>query len=182
MIIVVDTREQRPLSPWRAPKKGDAADCVVVGADQRPRFVIPVVREKLDVGDYSIKGLETAVFVERKSIADLYGSLFGSGQLVSGERRGNAARLEEEFERASAPTYKRRVVLVEGTQDDLEAYMFARGSKVAPRAAFSMCARLAARFALTWVWLPDTTSDRSNAGFFLGCFFDECFRLFGDVR
>lgn len=182
MRIVIDTREQRPLAPWRAPKKGDDAQLIVVGPDRRPRFIFPTFRAKLDAGDYSIEGLETVIFVERKAIPDLYGSLFGGGVLVNGERRGNAERLEEEFARASAPTYQRRLVLIEGTQEDLEAHMFTRGSKVAPRAAFSMCARLAGRYDLSWVWLPNSTADRSNVNFFLGCYFDECFKLFGPKK
>lgn len=45
--IVIDTREQEPYS-----------------------FACPVVRAKLDAGDYSVPGLEHRVAIERKSLAD----------------------------------------------------------------------------------------------------------------
>ena len=45
--IVVDTREQQPYG-----------------------FDCPTVSRKLDAGDYSVEGLESAVSVERKSLAD----------------------------------------------------------------------------------------------------------------
>ena len=35
-----------------------------------------VVREKIDTGDYSLEGLKDEVSIERKSCADLYGTLF----------------------------------------------------------------------------------------------------------
>ena len=53
--IVCDTREQKPL--WTGDK---------------------VERKKLDVGDYSIKGYEDRIAIERKSLGDLFGTL-GSG-------------------------------------------------------------------------------------------------------
>ena len=61
MVIITDTREQRPFSFL-----GAAADVAVeVGA--------------LPCGDYSLKGLETKCAVERKSLSDLI-------QSISGER------------------------------------------------------------------------------------------------
>lgn len=56
--IVVDTREQRPL-------------------DFRPyeQYGVTVERAALKAGDYSVKGLENQVFVERKSLEDLVGTL-----------------------------------------------------------------------------------------------------------
>jgi len=46
--IVIDTREQAPYS-----------------------FACPVVRAKLDAGDYSVMGFEHCLAVERKSLSDL---------------------------------------------------------------------------------------------------------------
>jgi len=52
-IIVVDTREQKPL--WNEGKN--------------------VIRKTLKTGDYSIEGYEDKILIERKSLIDLYGTL-----------------------------------------------------------------------------------------------------------
>lgn len=57
-VVVVDTREQTPLFLRAQPPKG-----------------LVVVRDKLDAGDYSIRGFESQIAVERKSIPDLYQSM-----------------------------------------------------------------------------------------------------------
>jgi len=54
--VVVDTREQRPL--WDDPE---------------------VQRRRLRTGDYSLEGYEDRMAIERKSVADLFGSL-GKGR------------------------------------------------------------------------------------------------------
>lgn len=56
--IVIDTREQTPLSHW-------------------PEWVQPV-RGTLKTGDYSIAGYEEAFAVERKSLADFAGTMIGA--------------------------------------------------------------------------------------------------------
>ena len=53
MKFIVDTREQNPLK-FRN---------------------IETIRKKLDAGDYSIEGMEHLISIERKSAADLYGTL-----------------------------------------------------------------------------------------------------------
>ena len=52
MKIVVDSREQKPL--WTGDK---------------------IERRKLEVGDYSIRGAEDKIAIERKSLGDLFGTL-----------------------------------------------------------------------------------------------------------
>ena len=79
--IVVDTREQLPL--WAGNRK------------------------TLKTGDYSIEGYENKIAVERKSLADLAGSL-GKGH----------ARFRRELERAKELDYF--AIVVEGSVTDLE--------------------------------------------------------------
>jgi len=76
--IVVDTREQLPL--WKT----------------------RVVSKKLDVGDYSIEGFEDKISIERKSLADLFGTL-GKGH----------KRFKKEIERASEHDFF--CVVIEGS-------------------------------------------------------------------
>ena len=82
--MVVDTREQTPLfenEPW-------------------------VIKEKLLVGDYSIKGFENQITIERKgSLSDLYSSL--------GKQRN---RFEKEINRAK--NYLWRGLIIEETEEE----------------------------------------------------------------
>ena len=58
-----------------------------------------VVTEKLDTGDYSIKGLEDKITIERKTLTDLFGSV-GNGR----------KRLEAEFQRMQSFDYAALVI------------------------------------------------------------------------
>jgi len=55
-ILITDTREQDPL--FRKPPKG-----------------LLIVRDTLRAGDYSCKGFENAISIERKGLNDFYGSI-----------------------------------------------------------------------------------------------------------
>lgn len=106
LIVAQDTREPhidagdhpdaifRPcVFPPGIPKDTPWAD--------RPRASCAIMREKLDVGDYSLPGLTHAVALERKSGADLLATLFGGeGTNALGEARHNQDRFRAELERA----------------------------------------------------------------------------------
>lgn len=95
---IADSREQLPLdlTPMRA------------------------VRETLTTGDYSIKGLEHCIAVERKSLADLIGCV--------GVHR---ERFEREIQRLLA--YETRAIVVEASWSALELGQWR--SAVSPQAA-----------------------------------------------
>lgn len=102
VVAIIDSREQRPLdlSPLAS----------IVGT--------------LATGDYSIRGLESHVAIERKSLPDLLGC-------IGGDRE----RFEREIVRLLA--YPCRAVIVESSWSDLE-----RGgwrSKITPAAAVGSC-------------------------------------------
>lgn len=92
--IVVDTREQKPLWPVKE-------------------------RVKLDVGDYSIKGLESEVAIERKSPSDLFATL-GVGH----------SRFKAELERAQKLVYFAIVVDSPLTVCELKSFPGARYTKM----------------------------------------------------
>ena len=72
MIVVIDSREQHPLSFSSAVQTEVAA---------------------LPIGDYSIKGLEDDVVIERKSLGDLLGSITHERERFGKElRKMRAAR------------------------------------------------------------------------------------------
>ncbi len=65
--IVIDTREQKP---WYFTK---------IAADKERDWLPLIENRGLKTGDYSIKGFEDHFTIERKSLADLYGSV-GQGR------------------------------------------------------------------------------------------------------
>ena len=98
IVAVVDTREQLPL-------------------DLSPLRIVPGT---LPTGDYSVKGLEHIVAVERKSLSDLLGCI-GVGR----------ERFEREVQRLLA--YPTRALVVESTWSTIEAGEWR--SKITPAAA-----------------------------------------------
>jgi len=97
-ILIVDTREQDAL--FKKPAKG-----------------LVMVRDTIPVGDYSVRGFESEVVVERKSINDLYGSLFGDW--------------EREYKKlVKIAGYKRKWLVIEGLES--EVLQFQQFSTVHP--------------------------------------------------
>jgi ERCC4-type nuclease len=82
LVVLVDDREKRPYTFSRL--RGDARDGYATPAVETRRVALPT-------GDYSLEGLADRVTVERKSLADLYGTL--------GRRR---ARFQDELARLNA--------------------------------------------------------------------------------
>lgn len=89
--ILVDTREKIPFD-----FEGDNA-------------FADVVYEKLDVGDYTLEGLEHIIAIERKYSADELYNNFGS-------KAGNK-RIQAEFDRMSDVKYK--FIVIEETLEDI---------------------------------------------------------------
>ncbi|MBF0474553.1 MAG: ERCC4 domain-containing protein [Deltaproteobacteria bacterium] len=105
MIIIQDSREQHPFS----------------FSGIRPRPIIEVAG--LQTGDYSIKGLENDITIERKSLPDLFGSV--------GQAR---ARFEREFGRMSELKYA--AVVCEGDWWDVFKNPPAR-SRMEPKSVYA---------------------------------------------
>lgn len=95
--IVVDTREQARYDFDFIPARITDGDGWVVTR---------TIRKGLRTGDYSIKGMEDRVTVERKSLADMYGTLGGGRD-----------RFELEFERMAEMEYA--AVVVEGDWEQI---------------------------------------------------------------
>jgi len=87
-ILIIDTREVAPLFLEHPPKG------------------LVMVRDTLPVGDYSIRGWENQVAVERKTISDLLGCLGNDRE-----------RFKRELEKLKV--YEWKAISVEGTEDEL---------------------------------------------------------------
>ena len=124
-VIIQDTREQRPLS--------------FDGLHIRGVPKLDVVVHKLDVGDYSVQGLEDKVFIERKSAQDLYGTLFQGRE-----------RFERELERARDHKYK--YLVIESTPFGFAQHMEWHHRMMQFNSAFSTLMIYAERYGLKVRW------------------------------
>jgi DNA excision repair protein ERCC-4 len=97
-ILVVDTREQDAL--FKRPVKG-----------------LVMVRDTIPAGDYSVRGFESEIVIERKSINDLYGSMFSDWD-------------RESKKLLKIAEYRRKWLLIEGRED--EVLQFQQFSTVHP--------------------------------------------------
>jgi len=125
--IAVDTREQRP---WTF--QGLRADA------RQSHKPLNVQWEwvALAAGDYSIVGMETEVAIERKSLADLFGSV-GSGH----------ERFRREHERLAA--YQFAAVVVEAGWSDV-LFRPPGYSKVKPKVIFRTAMQWSVRYGVQW--------------------------------
>jgi DNA excision repair protein ERCC-4 len=89
-ILVVDTREQDAL--FKVPMKG-----------------LVIVRDTIPSGDYSIRGFEDCIAIERKSVNDLYGSVFTES---------------ESSKLIRISLLDRKWLLIEGTQDEVLSWQY----------------------------------------------------------
>lgn len=146
--VLADTREQRPFAPflWQKGK----------------RKYLPSQRFMLTEGDYSAMGLEWFVRVERKSIPDLCGSLFGTSCDSMGESAPNQERLRAEFLRLQK--YSRAYFVIEGTARDLVEYMRSTSRRVDPVAAVQLVESMGFDYGIPVRWC----ANREAAEWFVG--------------
>lgn len=148
--IVIDTREQLPLAPFVI-EKGEHVDLVTV-------------RRKLDFGDYALEGYENVICIERKSVQDLYGTLFGATTSVTGEAARNQDRFRNELIRAQVAA--RRYVIVEGSWGDLEMWMFETGRRKTIPEVDALITSISLRYDVHFVWCE--IGRREKAAWFVG--------------
>lgn len=152
--ILVDTREQRPFAPflWQKGK----------------RVYLPLERFMLAEGDYSALGLASFIRIERKSIADLYGSLFGTSCDALGESAPNQERLRAELIRLQQ--YDRRYFVIEGSRRDLIDHIIKCQRCVHPMAAVRLVTTLGFDYNIDVQWFAGSAkmTPREEAEWFVG--------------
>ena len=119
MTILVDSREQKPFT------------------FEHERYDVQIQPGTLTVGDYSLRGLEDKVAVERKSLPDLV-------QCLGRERE----RFERELQRGAA--LDAFAVVVEGSWSDLANGNFR--SQLNPHAACQSVLAVMARYRVTFLF------------------------------
>lgn len=120
-ILVVDTREQNQL--FKRPLKG-----------------LVLVRDKLEVGDYSIRGFESLITIERKNLNDLYMS-------CGRERENFKQRLEK------MKNYERKWLLIEATESDVLSWQ--EFSQLHPNVVRGMLASIEVRYGIPVHYEPN---------------------------
>lgn len=116
--LIVDTREQSPLTFTR----------------------LPAITGTLTTGDYSIAGLEALFAVERKSVADLIGSVTQGRE-----------RFERELVRLRGYHFRRLLVI--GSRDEVASGEYR--SQANPKAILASVDAFEARYDLPVVWAAD---------------------------
>lgn len=131
--VLVDTRENLPFG-----FAGIHADA----KHRRRPLVIPTRRGTIGQGDYSIDGLEDAVAIERKSLADLFSTL-GQGR----------ERFERELVRLAALRWAAVVVEADWPQIFAEPPPF---SRLTPKVVLRSVIAWQQRFPNTHWWMCDS--------------------------
>lgn len=146
--VLIDTREQRPFAPhlWI---KGQ-------------RVLLDASRANLNEGDYTTPAAASHVCIERKSIEDLYGTLFGSGIDAMGESAPNQERFREELLRLRKYAY--RALVVEGNEDDLVEYIERNRRRVTPQNAIQTLWSLAINYQIPVVTFSNYYKGRYEPG------------------
>lgn len=113
ILLIQDTREQRGLSAyWKTP------------------FII----DTLEVGDYSVAGLQSQIAIERKSLGDLLSTLTQGRE-----------RFERELEK-TVRTFRQFYVVVEGRLGTIYRGEFEDKSLAHPKAIWESIAALTVRY------------------------------------
>jgi DNA excision repair protein ERCC-4 len=120
--VIVDTREQAPfhftnIEPWS---------------------IVPLVHCALPTGDYSLRGFESRVTIERKSISDFIGSITAGRD-----------RFEREFERMAQMEFA--AVIVEGELSDVLSHS-KQNTRVATDSILGTLDSWRIRYGVHWVF------------------------------
>lgn len=129
--VVIDTREQSPLCFRRF-----------------PNWIATSERRKLDVGDYSVSGMETEIVLERKSLTDLITTVM--------KNRTRFFRMCEQM-----ATYRWRALLIEASYEDVKSpYGEEYNTQAHPNAVSGTLDAVEARFGIPVIY---TSVDRALA-------------------
>lgn len=134
--------------------KPEALTAIVDTREQAPFDLSPMATERatLATGDYSVRGLEDLVCLERKALDDLTGC-------ITHDRE----RFERELARMRG--YPHRGVIVEAAWADLEAGNYR--SNLSPKAATHTILSWMAQFATPFLFAGDREAGERAARYFL---------------
>ena len=121
-VVLVDTREKIPLDFSRF-----------------PNWIAGERRQKLDVGDYSIEGMEDLLVIERKTLSDLITTLI--------QQRSRFFKMCEKLVQ-----YRWRALLVEASYEDIKSPYDDECTQAHPNAVSGTLDALEARFGIPVIY------------------------------
>ena len=146
LCLLIDSREQTPWEP--------------VISREGYRLRIPAATRALVAGDYSLSGYEHEIAIERKSLADWIGTLFGESERADGSREPNWDRFRREIQRVvcgvardeapPTPPLERFFVVVEGSREDVLSHAYR--SQVAPASVLGRSDSLLVDHGIPVIW------------------------------
>jgi ERCC4-type nuclease len=122
-VLTIDTREQSPLFL------------------KKPPIGLLITRDTLTIGDYSIKGFESEISIERKTVEDIYGCCFDE-------------RFKREIETLS--TFKRRWLVIEAHEQELLRWQ--QYSSIHPNSMRHVLKEIETRYYVPIHYEPDRNS------------------------
>jgi DNA excision repair protein ERCC-4 len=154
--ILVDRKEQQPFTmqglettePPPEPFRFD--DFHMKYKEKIVPLVVPTACADLHTGDYTVRGMENMITVERKSIEDLFGTLTSSRE-----------RFENELDRMAAMDFA--IVVVEG--DWHRVMRGLRDRKVNPQSIFGSVIAYQQRWRTVHWWFADHRRDAETITF-----------------
>ncbi len=141
-IVIADTREQRPYTFQDMKSNKDEGN---------KTYIVDIESRKLDVGDYSIVGLENKIIIERKSKADLFQSVLKRDNFINRLRKMDKFEyavviVEDDFEgivnrppaRTKLPGLAVARTIISWDQQFKTKWWLVRGRKLAEKLTFRM--------------------------------------------
>ncbi len=117
-IVLIDTREQTPLSFSRF-----------------PNWIAGEKRQKLKIGDYSVQGMEQLLVVERKTLSDIITTVM--------QQRSRFFRMCDQLGQ-----YECRALLIEASYEDIKSPYDEENTVAHPNAVSGTLDALEARFGI----------------------------------
>jgi ERCC4-type nuclease len=121
-VILIDTREQLPFS-----------------FERFPNWIASERRETLSVADYSVEGMENLIALERKSLADLIGTLT--------QNRNRFFTMCEKM-----TNYKWRALIVEASYEDIKSPYASEFTNAHPNGISGSLDALEAKFGIPIIY------------------------------
>lgn len=174
-VVIVDTRESAPFT-FQSLRANSSRS-------YRP-LAVNFIRGTLHTGDYSIVGFSAAsplnsfrsITVERKSLADIFGSLSCGEKNLGPNEKTRRTKLREEHERMLADYIihgGQAHVVIEGRYDELDEFYEANGQRgVCPEDVRSTHVKWFDRYHVPWHFAGSRSEAEKLTFRLLECFYE----------